>query len=141
MSNWSITSLDEADQATADAVLKLLVDYNQPFLGERPPVHPVRLVARDAGGQLLGGLLGQIRVHWLHVDFLVAAPGHRRAGLGSALMAQAEKLARAQQCVGIWLDTFAFQAPGFYERLGFTRCGSIARFYNGHDRHFYEKRI
>ena len=101
----------------------------------------VAMVARDAGGQLLGGLLGQIRVHWLHVDFLVAAPGHRRAGLGSALMAQAEKLARAQQCVGIWLDTFAFQAPGFYERLGFTRCGSIARFYNGHDRHFYEKRI
>ena len=141
MRHWSINAVQPEDRDTAGAVLDLLIDYNLPHFGSRPPIHTVQLAARDADGKLVGGLLGQVRVFWLHVDILVAAPGQRNNGLGSALMAEAERIAREQQCVGIWLDTFEFQAPGFYEKLGFTRCGSIRNFCNGHDRHIYEKRL
>ncbi|MGQ0530385.1 MAG: GNAT family N-acetyltransferase [Panacagrimonas sp.] len=141
MNAYSITALQAEDRDTASAILDLLIDYNLPFFGGRPPIHTVQLAARDPNGVLVGGLLGQVRVHWLHVDILVAAPGYRKSGLGSELMAQAERIAREHACAGIWLDTFEFQAPGFYEKLGFTRCGSIRNFWNGHDRHIYEKRL
>jgi GNAT superfamily N-acetyltransferase len=39
--------------------------------------------------------------------------------VGKALMAQAENIARANGCIGLWLDTYEFQARGFYEKLGF----------------------
>ena len=142
MGRWSITPVGAEDaEKAADAVLGLLLDYNEPYFGGRPTAHPVRLVARDPQGVMVGGLLGNVRVYWLHVDILATAPGYRKSGLGSALMAEAERIAREHGCAGLWLDTFQFQAPGFYEKLGFTRCGTIRNFWNGHDRHIYEKRL
>jgi GNAT superfamily N-acetyltransferase len=141
MGDWSITPVGAAEAGTADAILGLLLDYNEPYFGGRPAIHTVQLAARDPEGALVGGLLGQVRVYWLHVDILATAPAYRKSGLGSALIAEAERIARGHGCAGVWLDTFEFQAPGFYEKLGFTRCGSMRNFWNGHDRHIYEKRL
>lgn len=141
MSAWSLSRLGKQDKETANAILDLLIDYNAPWFGPKPPSDVLQLAAHDQDGNLIGGLLGEIRVWWLHVSILVCAPEYRKSGLGSALMAEAERLAREQDCQGIWLDTFEFQAPGFYERIGFRRCGSIEKFYNGQDRHIYEKRL
>ena len=138
--DWTIAPIGREDPGTASAVLELLVQYNEPFMG-RAALAPLQLAARDAEGTLIGGLLGEFRVHWLHVDILAVAEGWRRSGLGSALMAQAERRAREAECLGIWLDTFEFQAPRFYEKLGFTRCGTIRNYCHGHDRHIYEKRL
>jgi GNAT superfamily N-acetyltransferase len=57
---------------------------------------------------------------------LVITPDDARGqGLGTDLMAQAEAEAVRQGCRDIWLDTFAFQARSFYERLGFEVFGQI----------------
>ena len=53
----------------------------------------------------------------------------------------AEAEARRRGLVGVWLDTFTFQAPGFYQRLGFVECGRITGYPPGHDRIFYVKRF
>ncbi|MGH8409424.1 MAG: GNAT family N-acetyltransferase, partial [Pseudomonas sp.] len=44
-------------------------------------------------------------------------------------------------CAGIWLDTFSFQAPGFYRKLGFSEFGHIAEYPPGHTRHFFQKHL
>ena len=141
MHAWKLRRLGQEDKDTAKAILDLLIDYNAPWFGQSPPSDIVQIAAHDADGKLIGGLLGEIRVWWLHVSILVCAQNQRKSGLGTALMAAAERIAREQDCQGIWLDTFDFQAPGFYERLGFRRCGTIEKFYNGQDRHIYEKRL
>ena len=44
-------------------------------------------------------------------------------------------------CVGARLDTFEFQAPGFYEKLGYTRFGRIDDHPRGYSRFFMQKRL
>jgi len=73
---------------------------------------------------------------------LLAVPEQGRGqGIGSKLMNMVEEFAREKDCVGIWLDTFDFQAPGFYKKLGYTECGEIVDYPLGHKRHFFQKRL
>jgi len=61
--------------------------------------------------------------------------------MGSQLMRMAEDLAREKECVGIWLDTFSFQAPAFYQKMGYSELGQIVDYPPGHRRHFFQKRL
>ena len=63
----------------------------------------------------------------------------RGRGLGRTLMRQAEDVALRRGCHGAWLDTFSFQARGFYEKLGYTVFGSIDDYPPGHSRFFMKK--
>jgi GNAT superfamily N-acetyltransferase len=54
---------------------------------------------------------------------------------------RAEAAARARGCIGIWLNTFSFQARGFYEKLGFTPIGQIDDYPVGHQRFSLQKRL
>ena len=137
---WVIEPLADDDQAAFESVIDLLRDYNAPFLG-RTTMQRFRLAVLDAQRRIVGGLLGEFRSHWLHIDILVLHASLRGSGTGRALMQQAEGAARERGCHGIWLDTFDFQAPAFYEHLGYTRFGTIENFHDGHARTFYEKRL
>ena len=140
MHAWSISTLDGGGSETAAAIIELLKDHNQQFIG-RAPYSTFQLAAHDGDGMLVGGLLGEWRSYWLHVDILVVLPSQRGQGLGSSLMSAAEQAARDKGYRGLFLDTFDFQAPAFYEKLGFTRFGCIRDYTHGFDRHFYEKRL
>jgi hypothetical protein len=56
-------------------------------------------------------------------------------------MTMAEDLANEKRCLGIWLDTFDFQAPEFYKKLGFSQFGEIVDYPPGHSRHYFQKRL
>ena len=66
--------------------------------------------------------------------------GVRGRGLGEEIMQGAEAIARARGCIGIWLDTCDFQAPGFYEKLGFEPFGTLDDTPPGRRRIFRRKR-
>jgi ribosomal protein S18 acetylase RimI-like enzyme len=56
-------------------------------------------------------------------------------------MAMAEDLARERGCVGVWLDTFDFQAPEFYRKHGYEQFGRLDDYPPGHQRLFFQKRL
>ena len=64
----------------------------------------------------------------------------RRCGVGRELMAQAEARATERGCHSAWLDTFSFQARGFYEKLGYVEFGTLD-YPPMHKRHFMKKRL
>lgn len=99
------------------------------------------LVARDATGAPLGGVNGVIHWRWLYIAQFYVAPEKRGHGLGGALLAQAEQLARTANCVGIYLDTFSATARVFYERNGFVSAGKIENFPPGAARVFLTKSL
>lgn len=87
-----------------------------------------------------GGFWGRTGYGFVFVELLALGPA-RGGGLGREVMALAEGEARRRGLVGMWLDTWTFQAPGFYQKLGFTECGRIVEYPRGHDRIFYVKRF
>jgi ribosomal protein S18 acetylase RimI-like enzyme len=48
-------------------------------------------------------------------------------------------IAAARGCIGVWLDTYAFQARGFYEKLGYEVFGTLADHPRGGGRFFMRK--
>jgi len=41
----------------------------------------------------------------------------------------------------IYLDTFSFQAPAFYQRHGYQVFGTLPDFTPGHQRYFFTKQL
>ena len=135
-------AIDESpDPALRDAILKPLRAFNESFIGPVKP-EPLAITLRDPGsGEITGGLWGQSVVGWLYVDLLVVPEQFRGRGLGARLLGQAEDVARKRGCIGVWLHTGTFQAPGFYEKLGYEKFGVIADYPRGHDTIYYLKRV
>ena len=77
------------------------------------------LITAPGEATVLGGLWAQSRWGVFYVDMVVVPEALRGTGVGAGLMARAEAEARRRGCHLMWLDTYAFQARPFYERLGF----------------------
>ncbi|MFE0173699.1 GNAT family N-acetyltransferase [Streptomyces sp. NPDC059002] len=81
---------------------------------------PLALWALDGSGGLAGGLAAHTWGRWLHVNLLWVDDRHRGAGLGSRLLDEAERIAREDRgCVNSRVETWDFQAPGFYRSRGY----------------------
>ena len=140
MTPLNITLSETPSEADRDAIIAPLLAYNIARAGD-PRKRPVALLLTDDKGAKLGGLWGRIGYDWLFVELLSVPEQHRGSGLGAALMRRAEQVARGEQCVGIWLDTYDFQARGFYEKLGFEVFGAIDDYPPGHQRFFLRKHL
>ena len=103
----------------------------------------VNLVLRtgDGDGRVIGGLLGSTVWDWLQIDTLWIDEAERGRGHGRALMARAEQIARERGCPNARVDTFDFEARGFYEKLGYRVYGELAGFPRGHSHLHLAKRL
>ena len=136
-----ITLKVDPDEADIDAVRVGLRAYNREQIGRVPFYQNIVLHLRDEDGAIVGGLTATAVLDWLFIEFLHVNESYRGHDHGSALMAEAEVYARANGLAGIWLDTFAFQARGFYEKLGFSVFGTIEDHPRGSARYFLQKRF
>ncbi len=96
---------------------------------------------RDPQKRIVGGLNGMTIWGWLHVKELWVRPELRSRGLGSRIMAAAEREALLRGCHRALLDTFDFQAKPFYKRLGYRQWGELRDFPSGHARFFMAKTL
>jgi len=131
---------DVADESIRKAIVAPLIAYNQAKTG-RNDVHPLVLALEDDDGAVVGGLWGRTAYGWLFVELLVIPESLRGRGFGTELMSRAESEALARGCHGAWLDTFEFQARGFYERLGYTCFGELKDYPPGSGRYFMRKAL
>jgi GNAT superfamily N-acetyltransferase len=135
-----ITIPEAPSDADRDAIIAPLRAYNVSQAGD-PQIRPVAILLTDESGEHVGGLWGKTAYDWLFVELLAVPEDHRGKKLGTALMEEAEKIARANDCIGIWLDTYEFQARGFYEKIGFEVFGTLEDHPMGRRRFFLRKRL
>ncbi|MFR9795955.1 GNAT family N-acetyltransferase [Streptomyces sp. MS06] len=103
---------------------------------------PLHVWALDESGGLAAGLVGHTWATWLHVTYLWVDAPHRGAGLGSRLLARAERLAREDRgCAAARLETWDFQAPGFYRKQGYEVVGTVPGYPPGVTEYTLTKRL
>lgn len=108
---------------------------------KRDDFEPLPLVRRSDDGSVIGGLKGMTGWDWLHVEILWVDQKHRGEGIGTALLAAAEAVARERGCIGSCLTSYSFQAPAFYEQHGYSTFGQIDDYPIGKTMYFMSKRF
>ena len=128
----------------ADYIDDRLVEFNL----SRVPADPgsdflhAGTKATDGDGNIVGGCIGG-NTPWNvgFIDLMWVDERYRGKGLGSALLTELENVLKEDGCYLILLDTFDWQARGFYEKLGYTVSAVIEDCPQGHCRYYMQKRI
>lgn len=139
MKCWIIAP-DDPTPEHREAVRSRLADFNAQN-GYPVDTKPVAVLLNDDMGNTIGGLWGQTSLRWLYVEFLVVPESLRGRDYGTALMDEAERIARERGCENAWLTTFSFQARGFYEKRGYEPFGELDNSPGENVRFFLRKRL
>jgi GNAT superfamily N-acetyltransferase len=116
-----------------------LGEYNRPFLRDNSYAYFGIFVRGDAG-VIRAGLIGHVYAGWLFIKYLWVHADLRRTGIGSNLLAEAERHALALGCHSAWLDTFSFQGPEFYPKFGYREFARLD-YPPDHQRIFLKKQL
>lgn len=113
--------------------------YNAPFLQDSRYSY-FGVFIRDDGDKIRAGLIGNCYAGWLFINLLWIEEGLRRGGIGTGLIAEAERHGIEFDCHSSWVDTFSFQGPDFYPRLGYREFARLD-YPPGHERIFFKKQL
>lgn len=94
----------------------------------------VNWTVRDDNGELIAALTADLLWDWMYIDELWVDDRCRGTGMGSKLMHHAEQYAIESKLSGLWLWTQSWQAPVFYQKLGFVEFTRFDDFPKGHSR-------
>ena len=118
-----------------------LREFNYRHIGEYPESTPIWLNARADGGAAIGGIRGLVVMHWLRVEFLWVEEAFQRSGVGSMLLAEAEAQARELGARNAGVETFEWQAPGFYRKQGYTEASRVDNYVGNYHLAFFRKAL
>lgn len=96
---------------------------------------------KNNDGEIVGGVQALINWNWLHICLIWLDESLRKQGVGTELLNRIEALGRASGCTHAHLDTFSFQARGFYEKHGFRVFGNLEDYPPGHNRYYLYKSL
>ena len=138
----TITLTDSPGADARDKILQPLIAFNEASIGGPEGTRRLAVLLSDpTSGETVGGLWGMTSFRHLFIELIFIPESMRRGGIGRRMMREAEEEAIRRGCVGVWLDTFSFQARGFYERLGYTVFGTIDEYPPGHSRFYLKKQF
>jgi ribosomal protein S18 acetylase RimI-like enzyme len=98
-------------------------------------------VIQDPHEEVVGGVIAAIHWDWLYIDLMWIKEEFRGLGYGRRLLELAEEKTRQLGAKNAYLDTFSFQAPGFYKKYGYQVFGELKDFPVGHQRFYLTKQL
>ena len=75
--------------------------------------------------KLIGGAIGFVEFNWYFLDLLYIDEEYRNRNIGTNLIKEIEKFALEEHLTGVRMETWNFQAKGFYEKNGYSVFGEI----------------
>jgi N-acetylglutamate synthase-like GNAT family acetyltransferase len=79
----------------------------------------LHVLARMQDARVCGGAIGRTWGTCCELQQLWVQDAQRGQGIGADLMARFEQEAAPRGCTLVYLETFSFQSPQFYARLGY----------------------
>ena len=121
-----------------EEIHKLLKEYNL-RKREKSESIPLGIYYEDETGKKRAGLTGETFGNWLCIQYLFVEESLRGQGVGRQIMAAAEMEAKKRGCKYAFVDTFSFQAPEFYTKLGYQEVFTLTEYPYIGARHYYTK--
>jgi GNAT superfamily N-acetyltransferase len=137
-----ITLTDAPTPQIRQVIRDPLVEFNHSRIGKPETYRSLAiLLSHPQSDEIMGGLYGSTAFSYLWIELLFVPESMRGLGIGRKLMMLAEAEAVQRGCHAAALDTFSFQARGFYERLGYSVFGILNDCPPGHSRFYLTKRL
>jgi N-acetylglutamate synthase-like GNAT family acetyltransferase len=125
---WDIA--DEPSPADAAVVDAGLDAFNRQA-ADFTTIRRLACFARVPAGDVIGGAVGRYWNHASELQQVWVHNNYRRATVGTRLVRAFEEGARRRGCKLVYLDTFSFQAPDFYRKLGYGVACELIGFPDG----------
>ena len=138
--DMKIRITDDGNQSDIDDIYTMLKEYNLSHREASKNV-PIGIFYEDEKNKKLAGLTGETFGNWLCIQYLFVAEQLRQKGIGSELLAAAEKEAKQRGCTYAFVDTFSFQAPEFYKKHGYKEVFALEDYPYTGKRHYYTKEL
>jgi GNAT superfamily N-acetyltransferase len=136
-------NIEPCTSENAVAIIKGINTFNLSKVAAMADVWtPLDFVIKSETGKEIAGILAGVG-YWkgLEIKILWVTEEYRKTGLGALLLNHVENVAKAKGATIAMLDTFDFQAEGFYLKNGYEVIGEIQDFPPGHRRIYLSKRL
>lgn len=136
-------SLNASTSKDNEAVLNGLIAYNrsQCEISKGIPEEELNCNIKDDNGKVIAGIVADSYGGCTYVKYLWVDNAYHGKRLGSKLLQHVIDVSIEHGSHLIWLDTFDFQARGFYEKHGFKVWGTLEGQPKGHKRFFLSKTL
>lgn len=126
-----------SSEGDSEYIHKRLQTHNAPFMSdwEELSFH----IKED--GRIIAGIVAERTADTVEVDYLFVEENCRGRGYGKALLEHVENIAREKGVRRILLNTYSFQAPKFYSRLGYQEVLKLEPCFGTHSQYYYLKEL
>jgi N-acetylglutamate synthase-like GNAT family acetyltransferase len=128
---FEIESRHDLTPEEIDAIEDRLNDHNSQATG-RHDAQGLGFVIRNEAGQLIGVAAGYSWADTSELKQLWIDKAYRGYGYARALLDAFVAEAWNRGVCRIWVASYDFQAPGFYEKAGFSRIAELSGWPRGH---------
>ena len=132
--------LENTESQKAQEIGDLIRSYNR-SKREKAESEPLNLYVEDDKGELMAGLVAETFGNWLEIEYLFVKEEFRGQGIGSQLLQQAESEAKKRNCRYVFVNTYQFQAPAFYQKHGYKEVFTLKDYPYDGQRHYYQKEL
>ena len=130
--------LENIESQKSQIIGDLIRSYNR-SKRETAESESLNLYAEDDSGELMAGLVAETFGNWLEIEYLFVKEDLRGQGIGSQLLQQAESEAKKRNCRYVFVNTYQFQAPAFYQKQGYKEVFTLNDYPYTGQRHYYQK--
>lgn len=137
---YQIVYVEKPEQSVWGVIGQGIDRYNTDKAGD-PKAQRICFAVQGPDQEIVGGVLAAIYWDWLYIDLMWIQEELRRQGYGSHLLMLVQDEAKRRGARNAYLDTFSFQAPGFYQKHGYRIFGELPDFPSGQQRYFLTKQL
>jgi GNAT superfamily N-acetyltransferase len=107
--------------------------------GHRRTSEIINIFLKDSHKKVYGGIIVTVLWNGMEINSLWVEESLRGHGWGRKLVEAAEKEGRLRGCTIAYTNTFTWQSPEFYEKLGYKPYGKLDNFPPGNSLTYFSK--
>lgn len=139
MDKWKFLTIEgEPNESDMKVLVEGMLTYHA-GKGHPRKVDKCSILIKNNEDKLVGCVMVSFLWNGMEIGSLWVSESMRGQGLGQKLMEMAEAEGKKRGATFAYTNTFTWQAPGFYEKLGYKLYGKLEDFPVGNELSYYRK--